>query len=209
VSDLREATDVYCDLADERDRIARDLHDRVVQRLFVVGLRLADAVERPDMRDRVAVLVEEIDESIAELRSAIYHLQRPNGLGDVRRSLTRMVDEVVPILGHQPVLEMDGPLEQVGSELITEAGVVVRELLNNVLKHAGCSRTWVRVAVEQGWLTVMVSDDGNGARTLHPAQGGTGLRSLAERAQRNGGRFDVAARAPHGTVVRWAVPAGG
>lgn len=209
MSDLRELHDVYCDLADERDRIARDLHDRVVQRLFVVGLRMADAVERPDLRDRVVVLLEEIDESIAELRSAIYHLQRRNGLDDVHRSLERMVEEVSPMLGHRPVLELDGPLDDVGSELITEAGIVVRELLNNVLKHAGCSHTWVRVAVDQGWLNVLVSDDGNGARTLHPAQGGTGLRSLAERAKRNGGRFDVAARAPRGTVVRWAVPIDG
>jgi signal transduction histidine kinase len=206
VTGTGHSTKPYCDLADERDRIARDLHDRVVQRLFVVGLRLADAIERPDLRERAVALLDDIDESIAELRSSIYHLQRPNGLENIRLSLTRLITEVAPILGHDPVLEIDGEIERVPAELLSEAGIVIRELLNNVLKHADCSQTWVWVVVEQEWLSVTVADDGNGARTLHPAQGGTGLRSLAERAKRNGGRFEVAARQPRGTLVSWAVP---
>lgn len=201
------------DIAEERDRIARDLHDHVVQRLFIVGLKLAGATQHCALDEPIEQALAEIDAAITELRSVIFGLQRPRavaaaGNGVVRELIERVVGDLVPVLGHRPVVHLDGPLDDVDDAVVSEAAVVVRELLVNALKHAGCQQTWVTATALGNWFSVEVADDGDGVRTLHPAQGGTGLRSLAQRAQRNGGSFEVRPRDPAGTVVRWTVPLG-
>lgn len=205
------STSSLADLAEERDRIARDLHDHVVQRLFIVGLKLAGATQQCDLSGPLEEALAEIDSAIAEIRSVIYSLQRPRavaigGDGVVRAMIEHVIGDLVPVLGHQPVVNFDGPLDEVHDEVISEAAVVVRELLVNALKHADCHQTWVTATALGNWLSIEVADDGDGVRSLHPAQGGTGLRSLAQRARRNGGSFEVRPRDPSGTVVRWTVP---
>lgn len=232
----------WSDLADERDRIARDLHDIVVQRLFLVGLRMARSAGQHPEDSELTEILDDIDRSIADLRAVIYGLQRPRAIigveswrdrpvtaanesdgassglqivderadslpsGVGQQMISRIVADLADLIGHRPELEIDGDIDGVDDGILGECAVVVRELLINALKHANSSQTLVSVSVAEERITVVVEDDGDGVRTLHPAQGGTGLRSLSERARRNGGAFRVEPRAPRGTRVRWSVP---
>lgn len=225
------SSETWSDLAEERDRIARDLHDVVVQRLFIVGLKLADSARRRSDDDELKAIVDDIDRSIADLRAVIFGLQRPQAIigvdpvgtdsepdgansaevmtprsGIGRHLIARILADLADLIGHRPQLDVSGDLDSVCDDLLTEAGVVVRELLINALKHAHSSQTWVSVEVSDGMITIVVEDDGDGIRTLHPAQGGTGLWSLTRRARRIGGDLLVQHRTPCGTRMSWSVP---
>jgi PAS domain S-box-containing protein len=202
LADARAAVRV----ADERDRIARDLHDRVIQGLFAAGLHLEAAACRLDDPAPVLAVVDEIDAAITEIRSSIFTLHRPRGLSTgLQGVLLACADEASRLLGHQPVVTLRGPWQQVGLELIADCGAVARELLSNVAKHAGAASSWLTVDVEEGHLQLTVEDDGVGVD--HAARSrGDGLQNLIERAHQRLGNALVERRQPAGTVVTWKVP---
>ena len=190
----------------ERDRIARNLHDNVIQRLFGTGLQLQAALLRPDIEDRVALAVDEIDEVIREIRSTIFALQTPRVLLEgLEMSLRSVVGESARLLGHDPVVTVIGDPDRVPHELAFEVLVVARELLSNVTKHAHAHSTEVRFEVTNDAMTLVVDDDGGG---YDPAPGsvGRGLDNLAARAAERGGRFEIADVSRGGTSARWCVP---
>lgn len=206
-------------LANERDRIARDLHDRVIQRLFAVGMELEAAADLlaggVDVRTRLWQAVEDIDAAMSEIRSTVYTLHRP--LSNSPRpfdGLQATVEATSRLLGHHPELTIAGPLSSVPIEIATEVTVVVRELLTNVIKHAESNASWVTVTVADDRVSVVVEDDGIGAELLAgsmpevTSSGGVGLRGLAERAGQLGGSTEVGPRAAGGTRVEWSVPLG-
>jgi signal transduction histidine kinase len=181
----------------DRDRIARDLHDHVVQRIFATGLSL-DRVARsledrlPEVGARVAAAVGELDDTIAEVRAAIFELHQDDDRhpGGLRRAVA---DEV---------RRVSGPVEDLPADLVSDLVAVVRELVTNVVRHAGASRVTVTVTVDRDGVRVVVTDDGRGA---DPAAARSGLANLADRAERRGGRLTIPPRAT-GTSVRWSVP---
>ena len=215
------------ELAEERDRIARELHDVVVQRLFLIGLQIARIAAKHEDRDCEHIL-DELDQSIGDLRAVVFALRRPRGINGVmshqdahelsggteeieasdfgRDLIAKVIADLRPILGREIEAEFVGEFVDIPDELLTECGLVARELIINAHKHSNGTRIWIRISSLMNSLSIVVEDDGDGVRTLHPAQGGTGLRSLAQRAERNGGHFRVAARKPNGTAVRWTVP---
>jgi len=197
------------DIANERERIARDLHDTVIQRLFAAGLSLqaASSMSHDErIQARLATTIEDLDETIRELRNAIFALQSPDpGPSGVRGRILDVVTAIVPSLGFEPRIEFDGAVETVDERIVEQLVPSLREALTNVAKHAEASS--VRVSVSVGTeVVVQVADDGVGV----PAEvyGGHGLANLARRAEKLGGAADVGPLATgSGCSVRWCVPA--
>jgi signal transduction histidine kinase len=200
----------------DRDRIARDLHDLVIQRLYATGMSLQGTmpmISRPEVAERVTRAVDDMDQTIKEIRGTIFALQARDvgSPPDPRAGIVGLVEEMRAVLGFAPSLRLGAGLRALnGEELAEQALAVLREALSNVARHAGASRADVTVDVDQdGFLSVIVTDDGTGI----PAGGRrSGLRNLADRAEKLGGelRLDPAEpAAPRpGTRLEWRVPAG-
>ncbi|MFF7339794.1 GAF domain-containing protein [Streptomyces sp. NPDC008163] len=199
-------------LLEDRDRIARDLHDLAIQRLFATGMTLQSArrfVEHPVARDRVTRAIDDLDTTIKIIRSTIFGLREhaePGTAPKLRSRVVGAVDAAAPTLGFAPALRMEGLLDtEVPGGVGDEAIAVVTEALTNVARHAKARAAEVAVVAGGGALTVTVSDDGVGL-----AKGGrrSGLRNLSERAERLGGGLDAHTRRPpeRGTVLTWWVP---
>ena len=201
----------------DRDRIARDLHDLVIQRLYATGMSLEGTmpmIARPEVADRITRAVDDMDQTIKEIRGAIFALQArdTDTERDPRTEIVSVVEEMTPMLGFAPSLRLGAGLRTLGSgEAAEQALVVLREALSNVARHAAASRVDVTVDVEPGGtLTVLVIDNGTG---VPPKARRSGLRNLADRAAKLGGELllesaDPAAK-PSGTRLEWRVPAGG
>jgi len=193
---------------EDRDRIGRDLHDLVIQRLFAVGLTLENASRltvRPEVTARITGAVDDIDATIKDIRRTIFELSAPPVPGDLRAELAAAVALVVPALGFAPRLQTDGPVDSaVRAELRPHLLAVLREALSNVARHAHATQVDVRLAIGED-VVLSVTDDGIGV-----PDGGrrSGLRNMAERAESLGGSFDVQrAGADGGSVLTWQVPA--
>lgn len=193
------------DLIEDRARIARDLHDNVIQRLFGTGLGLqALAAKLPSHAATIASQVGEIDAAIADFRTAIFTLQTSDP-ESVRHRLLDVANELTPLLGTSPRIAFDGPVDLlVTAGLADDVVAVVRESLSNVARHAHASSAEVRVSVTASHLTVLVDDDGVGMPEVLPRSSGTA--NLRTRARANGGICDFETRAAGGTRMRWHVP---
>jgi signal transduction histidine kinase len=191
----------------DRDRIARDLHDLVIQRLYATGMSLQGAVPlitRPEVADRVSSAVDALDETIREIRSAIFSLQshgdmKRNGL---RANILEVVEEMTVPLGFAPSLRLVGPLdEDVPGEAGEQLLVALREALSNAARHAGASS--VDVTVDCGSdLVLRVRDNGKG---LGAGSRRSGLANLAGRASGLGGGLRVGPAEGGGTDLEWRV----
>ena len=198
----------------DRDRIARDLHDLVIQRLYATGMSLQGTmpmISRPEVADRVSRAVDDMDQTIKEIRGAIFALQaRDAGSpSDPRAGIVRLVEEMTAVLGFAPSLRLGAGLRTLNSEELTEQALaVLREALSNMARHAGASRADVTVDVDQdGILSVIVTDDGTG---IPPGGRRSGLRNLADRAAKLGGELRLGQAEPAaprpGTRLEWRVP---
>lgn len=197
-------------IVEDRDRIGRDLHDLVIQRLFATGMQLQSAVRLVEQNPaeataRVNRAVDELDGTIRELRSTIYGLQAPlEGRPSLRAQVLAVVDAGTAQLGFAPSLRLDGLLDTLASpELAEHVLATLREALSNVARHAHANRVEVLVAVRGSTLQVRVEDDGVGM-----AEDGarSGLRNLASRANQLGGALRVSSGPGKGTRLRWQVP---
>lgn len=199
------------DIASERERIARDLHDTVIQRLFATGLSLQSAArlsEQPEVIDRIQVAVDDLDATVREVRSSIFELYPPTTSGHgLRRQLLAMGDELFDALGYSPTFRFEGPVDSgVPDALAAHVLAVAREGLTNVAKHAGSPTAEVRVTVLDGTVEVRIEDAGRGIVERRP--GGQGLSNLDGRADELGGTFELSDRPGGGTVLRWRAPLG-
>ena len=193
-------------LLEDRDRIGRDLHDLVIQRLFAIGLGLentARMAQQADVRTRVASAVDDIDETIKDIRRSIFALSVAAGSTDLRATVTELVDRATKVLGFRPSLRFEGPVDSaVTPEVAAQVMAVLAEALTNTARHAEATHAWVLVAAGDR-LVLTVGDDGRG---VPPDITPSGLRNLQERAESLGGTCAVETPAPGGTVVTWSVP---
>ncbi|MCE7004675.1 GAF domain-containing protein [Kibdelosporangium philippinense] len=197
---------------EDRDRIARDLHDQVIQRLFAIGLGLqglSKLVVKPEVGRRVAGFVEEIDQTIREIRRSIFSLQEEPGAGPVslRGELLRVIQDGANALGFEPTVNMDGPLDSlVPDDLRPDVLATLRETLSNAARHADANTVLITVNVDrQGkGLKLAVRDDGKGIPKDLERQ--SGLANIAERASRWHGTCDIETATGSGTTITWEVP---
>ncbi|QFZ22935.1 GAF domain-containing protein [Saccharothrix syringae] len=197
---------------EDRDRIARDLHDLVVQRLFGLGLGLQGLnglVEQPLVARRLADFVTEVDQTIREIRRTIFSLHEPPaGAADLRAQLLKVVQDSTRLLGFEPGLALDGPVDSVVPDhLRPDLLATLREALANAARHAGASRVEVEVAVDRAAtsLRLVVRDDGSGLPTGRTRHSG-GLVNMAARARRWDGGCEVHSEEGRGVTVTWSVP---
>jgi signal transduction histidine kinase len=190
---------------EDRDRIARDLHDTVIQRLFAVAMTLMGALKltkKPDVAKRVQHAVDELDDTIRQVRSTIFALQTPTGQGGLRNRVLAVVDAAVDSLGFAPSVRLDGLLDiAVSDELAEQMLAVLQEALSNVARHAKAQRAGVIVEVGD-YLYLRVEDDGMG---IQPGVRSSGLSNMNDRALALGGRFEVTSPG-RGTLLSWRVP---
>jgi two-component system, NarL family, sensor histidine kinase DevS len=193
----------------DRDRIGRDLHDLVIQRLYATGMSLQGAlplIARPQVADRVSGAVDAMDETIREIRSAIFSLQASaESKQGLRGRILDVVEEMTAPLGFAPSLRLVGPLDEgAGADAGEHLLSAIREALSNAARHAVASR--VEVTVECGdALVLRVRDNGKG---LSGSGRRSGLANLARRAKDLGGTLKVGQAEGGGTELEWRVPPG-
>jgi len=191
----------------DRDRIARDLHDLVIQRLFATGLALQGAArlaERPEVTERVEAAIEDLDATIRDIRATIFSLHRRPGTDDLRGELLDLVAEAAAKLGIVPALAMEGPVESaVPHDVRPHLIAVLSEALANAARHADAARVTVKVSVRHGEVLVSVQDDGKGLPDHFQE---SGLRNLRARAVELGGTLEVRSAEGGGTRLMWRAP---
>jgi len=189
----------------DRERIARDLHDVVIQRLFATGMQLRAAALRggDELSERVEQSVSDLDVMIRDVRATIFGLQHDD-TPSLRRDVRSLAGKYAGRLGHSPVVRTAGPVDTaVDEELRVVVLEVLRQALDNVNQHARSTRVEVELAVDVEELRLSVLDDGIG---MGPVREHSGLRDVGERARSLGGTLELSPRLPHGLVFRWRVP---
>ncbi|MGW7327687.1 GAF domain-containing protein [Streptomyces sp. NPDC054840] len=202
-------------LLEDHDRIARDLHDLAIQRLFATGMTLQSAqrfVEHPEAAEGLARAIDDLDATIKIIRSTIFGLRErevPGAAPKLRLRAVQAADAAATALGFAPALRMEGLIDtDVPPPVADEVLAVIGEALTNVARHARATRAEVSIAAAAGVLTVTVADNGIG---VAEGAGRSGLRNLAERAERLGGELSVSARGQggQGTELEWRIPLSG
>ncbi|MEU5911575.1 GAF domain-containing sensor histidine kinase [Micromonospora sp. NPDC047527] len=190
---------------EDRERIARDLHDVVIQRLFATGLQLQSTapMARPELAKRINAAVDDLDATIRDIRRTIFELRTPMSAA-LRTEIREAVEVAAESLGHRPHLELSGPVDSAVPDAIRpDLTAVLREALSNAVRHAQATQVAVAVRVADGQVTLTVTDNGVGC---DPAAARGGLVNLRERADRLGGTFTIRRVDPHGTELCWSVP---
>ncbi|QGQ18939.1 GAF domain-containing protein [Cellulomonas sp. JZ18] len=230
LAEARHAQDVAA-LLDERERIARDLHDLAIQQLFATGMQLetvrrraARGVDATELTDIVEAALDNVDSSVRQIRQIVHALRDPDAATGLVERLRREASLARTGLGFAPslVLTLDGASltpgdgeaedlldERLDADLTDDVVAVVREGLANAARHAHASSVAVRVAVRgrgpTGSVEVEVEDDGAGLPAVRDRSSGTG--NLASRARRHGGTFTLgAAPSGRGALLTWQVP---
>ena len=193
----------------DRDRIARDLHDLAIQRLFATGMTLQSAgrfIEHSEASERVARAVDDLDETIKIIRSTIFGLRSREQADEsgLRSRAVRVVGEMASMLGYAPSLRMEGLLDtQVPKEISDHVIAVLSEALTNVARHAHAGHAEVVLETDGREIRLSVTDDGVG---IPPGGRRSGLRNMAERAEQLNGTLQVTSPAGGGVSLVWCVP---
>lgn len=195
-------------LLEDRDRIARDMHDHVIQRLFAAGLTLqaVGRIAEGKVAERIEFVVDELDLAIKDIRSAIFELHHGFPQGGLGPELESVVEKATVAFGFVPDVSFEGRLSDIPETLVPDVVAVVREALANVARHARATDARVRVSNTGDDLVVTVVDNGVGLRQDADR---SGLANLAGRATRHGGTFEATSTQPSGTLLRWSVPLAG
>ena len=192
----------------DRERIARDLHDTVIQRLFATGLTLQTAlpfVQAPRVGERIQQAIEDLDETIRQIRTSIFALEHRADTTTLRSEILSLTERATAALGFEPQVRFSGAIDaRVSEEVGTQLLAVLEEALSNAARHAAA--TQVDVTVDAGNdLVLRVVDNGRGLPEVL-REGGHGVENIAERGRLLGGSGEVKPAAGGGTVVEWRVP---
>lgn len=191
----------------DRERIAHDLHDHVIQRLFAAGLDVQGTIARsrsPEVNDRLARTVDELQSTIETIRSTIFELQSPAAKNaDLRVRLQALISELTGDSGITTSVRVAGPLGGVAESVCEHAAAVASEAISNAVRHAHASHISVTVTVDDEF-TVEIADDGDGIPEDNVRH--SGLTNMRRRAEHLGGTFTIVTAPGSGTTVRWTVP---
>jgi two-component system, NarL family, sensor histidine kinase DevS len=198
-------------LTEDRDRIARDLHDSVIQRLFAIGLSLqgtARLVERPEAVMRIAEAIDKLDETIRQLRKAIFDIELTINKEGIHSKVLDLAHELRPVLGLNPQVAVIGPVDRVVTGPLADTVLaVLREALTNVGRHANATKAVITLTAGDE-LRLVVADDGRGIGEDNGDgnEGGLGLKNMRQRAERLGGGMEIGTSREGGTRLTWHVP---
>lgn len=209
ISDRLNLSEEVLLLAQERERIARDLHDTVLQRLFGLGLEVQAIGMRaePALAERLDTIVGEIDRVIREVRTAVFTLGAAHREGSFGQELGLIVAQASRLLRFTPHLEIEGPLEAVITpEIRSELVATMREALSNVARHSGATEAAISLTAGD-WVELRITDNGRGLVDPQRVERGNGMRNMRQRAELLGGSSRVDNGPDQGAVVTWRVPA--
>jgi PAS domain S-box-containing protein len=226
IASIRDITDRLADaeklrttremltLSSERERIARDLHDTVLQRLFGLGLELQAMAIRKSAQAgteqtviKLETAVDEIDHIIKEIRTSVFTLGAAKREGSLGQEIGDILAQSARVLGFSPRLRIEGPLEHmVSGALRIDLAASLREALGNVARHSRATVVSVELVVHDYTLTMRVIDNGVGIPQDAQSSPGNGLRNLSTRATTHGGICELIALDEGGTLVEWIVP---
>jgi len=209
IRDVSDRQEVAAQMAMHRDRerIARDLHDMVIQRLFAAGMNLQavqGAAQPPMVAERITATITELDDTIRELRSAIFQL----GQHDEKRSLSAQLTEIVHDrarhLRFEPTLTIASEVDVLPDLVADQLVATLTEGLSNVVRHAEASSAQITVEVTSDEVSLVIDDDGKGLPD-EPKRSG-GLSNVMWRAAELGGKCTVGTNGPGGTSLEWSIP---
>jgi len=195
---------------EERDRLARDLHDTVIQRLFAIGLTLQSLVGNPSasaVGDRLTATISDIDDTIRQVRTSIFELGS-DGLGrGARDNVLSLLRELRPVIGFDVHASFEGPVDSAVPDVVLEHLLaVIREAVTNIERHAQATKATVVISVSDNHCRLRVVDDGCGIADSESDTGGLGLGNLRRRAEKLQGQFVIESPDAGGTVLSWQVP---
>jgi signal transduction histidine kinase len=196
------------ELLEERGRIARDLHDHVIQQLFGTGLELqsiAGSTSDESVKERIVQSVAQLDASISQIRTVIFALtvSTENTSAGVRHAIIDLANELAPALGGTPAVSFSGPVDLVVTDALAEDVLAVsREAMTNVVRHASATHASIDLTVSDGRIRLTVTDNGTG---MSKSERRSGLANLEQRAQLREGTFSIAS-SKKGTTLQWSVP---
>ncbi|WP_459967096.1 sensor histidine kinase [Mycobacterium sp. MUNTM1] len=191
----------------ERERIAHDLHDHVIQRLFAAGMNLQGTLARarsPEVADRLNRTLDDLQTIIEEIRTTIFALKSPLAASeDFRQRIQRVVADLTENRDLVTTVRLDGPMTAVGAELADHAESVTTEAVSNALRHSGASRLTVEISVADMFI-LNVIDDGCGIPATNTRR--SGLANMKRRAEQLGGTCEITCPPEGGTRVHWVAP---
>ena len=194
----------------ERDRLARDLHDTVIQRLFAVGLSLQVVAGRVDSEgevDRLNVAIADIDDTIRQLRTTIFELGLDPTSPGPRASVLALIDELNRVVGFKVNTTIDGPIDaSLSNQIVEQLLATLREALTNIGRHAEATRASVTLSVDSEVCRLQVLDNGHGIIHQKGGPRGNGLGNMRRRAEKLGGSFQIENPDAGGTLLIWQVP---
>jgi len=199
-------------LDEDRDRIARDLHDAVIQRLFAVGLSLQGIIRTALPSEAVEKLqqaITDIEVTMRQIRTSIFELAAETTRRSLRASVLALVRELRGVVGFEVSVTFDGLVDsEVPSDVAAHLLFTLREALTNIGRHAKATRAWVTLSVATGACTLVVSDDGQGitGSSRRTGFGGLGMENIRRRAEKLGGNCTVSSPGGKGTTLTWRVP---
>ena len=200
---------VHVAMLDERDRIAADLHDHVIQRIFATGLSLqsvAGSLQAGKGKNRLMNAIQDLDDTVSQIRTSIFALQQVSNPQptSVRVRILNVVTSLGPALGFEPAVRFSGVFEDtLPTPMIEDILAVLREALSNIARHAHASSATIVVTVSTDRFTLEAMDDGCG---IPPTSHHSGLANLHRRAQHHGGILTLTPRRPNGTLLSWSIP---
>ena len=196
-------------VSNDRERVARDLHDKVIQALYAAGLSLlgiAGAAQAADVSDEVSAVAASLDDVVTQLRSTIYELGLIGGELGIRANVISLLRELTVVAGFEVHSSFSGPVDAVISDAIAEQLLAtIREAVTNVGRHAQATQASVRLSVASDECLLQVTDNGRGLGARESSEDGLGLNNMRRRAEKLRGSFEVTSQ-NGGTVLMWRVP---
>jgi signal transduction histidine kinase len=206
VASAREHARALSILAD-RERIAHDLHDQVIQRLFAIGMDLQGTIARahsPEVINRLNRTVDDLQATIEDIRTAIFQLRTPTGSGGgFRRRIQSVIADLTQNRDTVTALQISGPMPAVGPEVAQQAKAVVAEAVSNAVRHSGATHLTIELAVADE-LSIDVRDNGHGIPPDNQRR--SGLANMRRRAEQVGGTCRITSPPEGGTLVHWTAP---
>ena len=206
VSERQEAASQMA-LLQDRERIARDIHDMVIQRLFAAGMNLQavqSQAQPPYVRERIGSAIDDLDDTIRELRAAIFRLGQQGEQRSLSAQINELVHERARHLGFEPVLRLAGDLDHLPDFIADQLVATVTEGLSNIVRHADATSADIHISAADGQLSLVIGDNGKGIPSQPKRSGG--LSNMMWRAAELGGSCTVGPNEPTGTRLHWHVP---